>query len=92
MMGRSKGGHVVHVPSEITIAVNVEALGIDQLSIGERLQLFDLIWDSLPEHVDPADVPAWHLAEIANRRAEADENPGIGKPWQQVLGELGAKS
>jgi putative addiction module component (TIGR02574 family) len=68
----------------------LSALGIDQLSVGERLQLIDLIWDSLPEHVDAADVPAWHLAELANRRAEADASPGIGKPWREVLGELGA--
>lgn len=74
------------------MAVNVEALGIDRLSVQERLQLIDLIWDSLPEHIDSADIPAWHLAERAIRRAEAEANPGVGKPWRQVLDELGAKS
>jgi putative addiction module component (TIGR02574 family) len=74
------------------MAVNVEALGIDQLSVGERLQLIDAIWDSLPENVDPADVPAWHLAELAIRRAEADASPAAGRPWRQVLGDLGTKS
>lgn len=74
------------------MAMNVESFGIDRLSVEERLQLIDAIWDSLPEHLDPNDVPAWHLAELANRRAEADTRPGLGKNWRQVLDELGAKS
>jgi putative addiction module component (TIGR02574 family) len=74
------------------MTVSVESLGIDQLSVGERLQLIDAIWDSLPEHVEPSDVPAWHLAELASRRAEAESRPNVGKNWRQVLDELGAKS
>jgi putative addiction module component (TIGR02574 family) len=73
------------------MAANIEALGIHQLSVGERLQLIDAIWESLPEQVDPADVPDWHLAELAIRRAEADSSPGIGKPWRDVLNQLGSK-
>ena len=49
--------------------VNIEAFGIDQLSIPDRLELIEQIWDSLPEQVDPQDVPEWHLAELAKRRA-----------------------
>lgn len=71
--------------------VNVEALGIDRLSVGERLELIELIWDSLPEQIDPADIPAWHLAELAKRRADAEENPGVGRPWREVLERLGTK-
>jgi putative addiction module component (TIGR02574 family) len=74
------------------MAVDVEALGIARLSVGERLELIDLIWDSLPEQVDPADLPAWHLAELANRRAKAEARPGTGKHWREVLRQLGAKS
>jgi putative addiction module component (TIGR02574 family) len=74
------------------MAVNVEELGIDRLTVGERLELIDLIWDSLPAQIDPADVPEWHLAELANRRAEADARPGTGKHWREVLRQLGAKS
>jgi len=68
--------------------VNIEALGIDRLSVGERLELIEQIWNSLPDQVDPAEVPAWHLAELARRRAEAEARPGLGKPWREVLGPL----
>ena len=35
------------------MAVNLENLGIDQLSIGDRLELIEQIWDSLPEQIAP---------------------------------------
>jgi putative addiction module component (TIGR02574 family) len=72
--------------------VSVEGLGIDRLSVRERLELIEQIWDSLPDSVDLAEVPPWHLEELARRRAEARSRPGIGKPWREVLGTLGAKS
>lgn len=71
------------------MTLNVEELGIDRLSVGERLTLIEMIWDSLPEQVEAADVPPWHLAELAIRRSEAEANPGVGKPWRQVLEGLG---
>ena len=74
------------------MALNVDALGIDRLSVGERLELIELIWDSLPQAVDAADLPAWHLAELATRRAEAEANPGVGTPWREVLDQLGTQS
>jgi putative addiction module component (TIGR02574 family) len=73
------------------VSIDVEALGIDRLSIGERLELIDLIWDSLPQDVDVANVPEWHLAELVKRRADAEANPGAGRPWREVLDQLRSK-
>jgi len=70
------------------MTVNVQAMGIDRLSVGERLELIDLIWESLPDTVGPGDVPAWHLAELSKRRLEVAAEPGIGKPWREVLNGL----
>jgi putative addiction module component (TIGR02574 family) len=67
------------------MSVNIQDFGIDRLSVRERLELIDQIWDSLPQEVTPEDVPAWHLAELAKRRAEADAAPGAGKPWRDAL-------
>jgi putative addiction module component (TIGR02574 family) len=68
--------------------VSIEALGIHQLSVSERLDLIEQIWDSLPEQLDPKDVPEWHLIELAKRRATAAARPGEGKPWREVLDRL----
>jgi putative addiction module component (TIGR02574 family) len=65
--------------------VDVAALGIDQMSVADRLDLIEQIWDSLPEEMAAADVPAWHFDELARRRADADARPGVGKPWREVV-------
>ena len=70
----------------------IESFGIDRLTVRERLELIEQIWDSLPDSVEPRDVPDWHLVELARRRAEADARPGEGRPWRQVLGSPEAKS
>jgi len=70
------------------MSVNLEAFGIHQLSVRDRLELIEQIWDSLPEQVAPQDVPEWHLAELARRRANAEAQPGVGRPWREVLRSL----
>jgi putative addiction module component (TIGR02574 family) len=53
-----------------TTVPTIEAPGIDRLTVRERLELIEQIWDSLPEQVNPDEIPAWHLAELANSRSE----------------------
>lgn len=72
--------------------ITLQQFGIDQLSVAERLELIEKIWDSLPEQVAPAEVPAWHLPLLAERRAQAEAQPGVGKPWQEVLARLKGRS
>lgn len=69
--------------------VSIESLGIEQLSVRDRLELIELIWDSLPEQVNPDEVPRWHLEKLAKRRAEADATPGAGRPWREALARFG---
>jgi len=70
--------------------VSIQALGIDRLSVRERLELIEQIWDSLPEHVNPDEVPPWQLAELAKRRTEAVAAPVVGKSWREALGRFGS--
>jgi putative addiction module component (TIGR02574 family) len=70
------------------MAVNLEALGIHRLSVAERLDFIEQIWNSLPEQLDTQEVPEWHLAELAKRRTRADVEPGVDKPWRAVLNRL----
>jgi putative addiction module component (TIGR02574 family) len=72
------------------MSVNLEALGINQLSVRDKLDLIDQIWNSLPEQVHPDEVPEWHLAELAKRRAEVNATPGAGKPWREALARFGS--
>ena len=67
----------------------LESLGIDRMSVRERLELIEQIWDSLPDAVGAEEIPEWHLAELAKRRAAANAAPGAGKPWREVLARFG---
>jgi putative addiction module component (TIGR02574 family) len=71
--------------------VDIAALGLDRLTVPERLELIEQLWDSLPDEVGPGDVPAWHLAELARRRADADSTPGAGVPWRDALARFGGE-
>ncbi len=59
--------------------VSIEALGIDKLSVGGRLELIEQIWDSLPEQVAPSEVPEWHLTELAKREGTSRNPTGLRK-------------
>jgi putative addiction module component (TIGR02574 family) len=72
----------------IPVAIRLDSLGIDRLSVRDRLDLIEQIWDSLPEQVEPQDIPDWHVAELATRRRRAAESPARGQPWREVLQRL----
>jgi putative addiction module component (TIGR02574 family) len=74
------------------MSLSLGELGIDQLSVGDRLELIEQIWNSLPETLSPDEVPEWHLAELAKRRANAELEPGLGKPWREALAPYKEKS
>ncbi len=67
-------------------------LGIDKLSVPDRLRLIGEIWDTL-EPADHAQVPLSdaHWREIEDRLDEADANPGVGYTWEEVMAHLRAR-
>jgi putative addiction module component (TIGR02574 family) len=71
------------------MTVSIESLGIDRLSVRERLELIDQIWDTLPDQFHTDEIPGWHLAELVRRRTDADKNPRQGRPWREALAQFG---
>jgi putative addiction module component (TIGR02574 family) len=63
-----------------------------RLSIAERLQLVEDIWDSIAEEAreDPDALPLSEeqLAEVRRRQEEHRRDPGSAIPWEQVRAEL----
>jgi putative addiction module component (TIGR02574 family) len=58
--------------------INANEFGIDRLSVGERLELIQLLWGSLPPQVEARDVPAWHREILDERLANAEANTDGG--------------
>lgn len=65
-------------------------LGIDKLSVSDRLRLIGEIWDTL-EPADPVPLSDAHWREIEDRLDEADANPGAGFTWDEIMARLRAR-
>jgi putative addiction module component (TIGR02574 family) len=60
---------------------------VPRLSVAERLQLMDLLWDSLRDTDPTALIPEWHFQELDRREAAAQADPGAGRPWSEIKDE-----
>ena len=72
--------------------VSLRDLGIDRLSIEERLQVADAIWDSVMHEVETSPLPEWQRAELERRLADSVVNPDAVRPWSDVETEALARA
>jgi putative addiction module component (TIGR02574 family) len=58
-----------------------------KLSLAERLELVEELWDSIAAECERAPVPLTdeQVADLERRLAEADADPAGGAPWEEVL-------
>ena len=66
------------------VSVSLHDLGIDRLSIEERLQVAEAIWDSVFHDVEAAPLPDWQKAELERRLADSVANPDFVTPASTV--------
>ena len=66
---------------------SLRELGIDNLSIEDRLKLIGEIWDSITP-IDQMEIPESHRKELDRRIVAADAEPSAGKPWAEVRARL----
>jgi putative addiction module component (TIGR02574 family) len=61
-----------------------------RLSIAERLQLVEDIWDSIAADAGPESlpVPEEDKALLDERLADQEANPGTGAPWPEVRSRI----
>lgn len=64
------------------------SLGIERLSVAERMLLVEEIWDSIAAEVAGQEVPPAHQEELRRRLAEDDQSPEAAQPWEDVKAEL----
>ena len=66
-------------------------LGIDRLSVEQRIALAQEIWASLGDARPASRLTDEQWDEIARRDAELDADPGAGLSWEQVRRNIEAK-
>jgi putative addiction module component (TIGR02574 family) len=56
-----------------------------QLSVEEKLQLVQELWDDIAEHhANDIPIPEWVFEELERRQANYLQNPDSGRSWEEV--------
>lgn len=61
----------------------LQELGIDRLSVEERIALAQAIWDSLPVDATRGQLSAAQREELDRRQRDLAERPEDLVPWEQ---------
>lgn len=66
-------------------------LDLEQLTVDERLDLLEQIWDSLSKNPEQIPLTAAQRAELDRRMDMAQADGWSGIPWQEVLDQIRAR-
>lgn len=66
-------------------------LGIDRLSLADRIALVYEIWDSIAAEVEQAPLTTAERQEVERRLAAHRANPEAAIPWERVEAEAQAR-
>ncbi len=66
---------------------DLHTLGIDRLTVKERLQLIGDIWDTIPDPPDAGDMPTWHQEVVMDRLKTLKEGELL--TWEEVRERAG---
>jgi len=66
---------------------DLKTMGIDQMSIPERLGLVHAIWDSIAQSTDTVPLSEAQRQEVLRRAAKHDSGNEPTVPWEQVRDE-----
>jgi putative addiction module component (TIGR02574 family) len=73
------------------MASTLQSLGIDQLSIADRIRLVQEIWDSIAAEVENSPLTESQRQEVDRRLAAHRTNPQAAIPWENVETEALAR-
>ncbi|MCX6364344.1 MAG: addiction module protein [Actinobacteria bacterium] len=63
-------------------------LDISKLSLGERIQLAEDLWDSVAAETGGLPLTEAQTADLDHRLAELARDPDVGDPWEVVRGRV----
>ena len=66
------------------MAPTIQELGIDRLSLEDRVNVAEAIWDNVTREVEATAVPQAQQAELERRLADSIACPDAVTPWEVV--------
>ena len=73
------------------MSISLKSLGIDRLSLEERLALVEELWDSIAESAGELPLTAAQQAELERRIAEHEARPNDVVAWEDVKRSIEAR-
>ncbi len=73
------------------MSVSLKSLGIDRLSVEERLALVEDLWDSIAEESAATPLTDAQRAELDRRLVDHEANPNDVVPWEDVKASITAR-
>ncbi len=65
--------------------------GFDELTVEEKLDYVESLWDRIAARPEAVAVPDWHLEVIEQRTNEGQPGSDNGRSWDDFREELRAK-
>jgi putative addiction module component (TIGR02574 family) len=62
--------------------VNTEFTQVFELTLSEKLQLLEDLWDSIAQVPEQIPVLDWQKEELSKRKASYLQNPNSGSSWE----------
>ena len=70
----------------------LKTLGIDQLSVAQRILLVEEIWDSIAAEAEQAPLSEAQQEDLQRRLESYAENPKSGSSWEDVKARLAGEA
>jgi putative addiction module component (TIGR02574 family) len=70
------------------MSATIKALGLERLSLAERIQLAGELWDSVTAAPGITLLNDAHRADLQRRLEEYRDNPPAGSSWEEVKARL----
>jgi putative addiction module component (TIGR02574 family) len=58
--------------------------GLLNLTLPERIQLVEDLWDSIAAESESLPLPDWQKEELARREAEYARDPSLASTWEEA--------
>lgn len=68
--------------------MNTEFAQVFELTLSEKLQLLEDLWDSIAQTPEQVPVLDWQKEELARRRSAYLQNPALGSSWEAVKARI----
>jgi putative addiction module component (TIGR02574 family) len=70
------------------MSASMKSLGIDRLSVSERILLLEEIWDSISTNPENLPLTEVQKAELDRRLAACEADPEAGSNWEDVKSRI----